>query len=101
MKKLTEKFKILFKGYVLFLIGAFLAVLMFNVYLYMVVHYPELTALPYRLTMIFIGWLLIRFVQKSVMIEVNDTDLVKQNPVAYALHNLPYAILVLTQLYLV
>ena len=77
--------------YIAMLVGI---IILYNGFLVMLNHVPALSMLPYRLTVALLGVATLRAVDDFVLPEVNTYNLMKRNPIGYALYIMAYAIII-------
>ena len=88
------------RAIIVYLVGVAFAFAMYNVYLWAVAYYPELSGVPYRMTNATIGCLMYWTVERFSFSNINSEALLATNPLAYAVLHLPYGYIIGGQLYL-
>ena len=77
--------------YVLMLAGI---TILYNAFIVVLARAPAFSMLPYKMTVALIGVITLRAVDDFVLTEVNTYNLMKRNPVGYAIYIMAYAIII-------
>ena len=66
----------------------------YNAFIVVLAQAPALSMLPYKMTVALIGVITLRAVDDFVLTEINTNELMRTNPVGYAIYIMAYAIII-------
>lgn len=82
--------------YLVMLVGI---IIMYNLFLTVMRYEPSLSMLPYRLTVAAFGIITYRAIDDFILTEVDTYELMKNNPVGYAVYLFGYAVIIAAALW--
>lgn len=94
INKIKELLKASSKKIWLYLLSVLVIIGMYNLFLFVLEFYPELSGIPYGMTKAMLGVVTLKLVDELMLYEVDTMQNLKKNATAYAIYVVAYALVI-------